>query len=101
MYQRNFYAVIGTTQKTFLRVVKTGLSLTLDSSEADGKFYVIKRHGTEVGLIWSSDKGIHLMHECLHATFWSLRKAGTILSYESEEAFTYHQSMLMRAFTRP
>ena len=37
-----------------------------------------------------------IVHECLHLTHYILRRAGVILSKESEEAFTYLQGYLVR-----
>jgi len=96
VYTRNFYVIAGVPNSKFLKIAKKELGVDFNPSGSDGKFYVIKRSGQEVGVIWSEDKTIHLMHELLHATFWVMESAGIELTRASEEAFTYYQSYLYR-----
>jgi hypothetical protein len=97
IYMVNFYAIVGVSNKEFCKAIKQDIKLTLPSSDSDGKFYEIERHGQKVGLIWSTDKTEHLTHECFHATSWALRKKGLYLGEDSEEAFSYYQQFLIKA----
>ena len=96
IYMVNFYAVVGMSNKKFCSIIKKDIKLELPKSDSHGKFYCIKRHGQEIGLIWSTDKTGHLTHECFHATSWALRKKGLELGEDSDEAFAYYQQFLIK-----
>lgn len=100
IYMVNFYAVVDMSNKEFCSIIKKDIKLELPKSDSDGKFYCIKRHGQEIGLIWSTDKTEHLTHECFHATSWALRKKGLELGEDSDEAFAYYQQFLIKAIRR-
>jgi len=96
IFMINFYAVVGMSNKVFCSIIKKDIKLELPSSNSDGKFYEIERHGQKIGLIWSSDKSEHLIHECCHATTWALRKKGIELSSDSDEIMAYYQQFLVK-----
>ena len=61
------------------------------SRSCTGKFEVYKKGDIEIGVIWLSEKaGMgHLVHECLHCTYYFMQDAGLFLSDNSEEAYAY------------
>ena len=99
VYRMNIWAVAGASHKTFCRLMKKELGATFAPTKSDGKFYTYVSKGRTVGVIWSSDKSVHLMHECAHATFWAMRERGIGFSEDAEDAFCYYQSFLFRALT--
>ena len=98
LYRLNFYAVAGTSHERFRAIMKAEIKHQFEPCTSQGHFYVIERGAKkkrqEIGVIWSNDDTFHLMHECLHATFWAMRSRGMVLSFDSEEAFTYYQGWL-------
>ncbi len=97
VFMTNFYAVVGKSHNIFRNIMKKEINIDIKKSNSDGKFYVIEQNEQEVGLIWSKDRTIHLIHECFHATSWALRIKGIELSNESDEIFSYYQQFLIKA----
>ena len=95
----NFWAMTKVSHEIFRKIMRSELKMEIEPTDCDGKFYSHKISGQVVGLIWSKDKGVHLMHECLHATFWAVERKGIELVLKSEEIYCYHQQFLFKCLT--
>ena len=96
VYMKNYYICIGVSNSKFRKIMKERINLDFDKENSDGKFYVRKRKGQNVGIIWSKDKSVTFIHECLHAVCWCMRDKDISLTFESEEAFTYLLQFLIK-----
>lgn len=101
IFGRNFYAVVGKPQKVYCAALKRLFNYeSAVEHDHSGYFQVLETEDKEVGTLWSCDSSSTLMHECLHATFWTMREVGVPLTEASEEAYTYYQEFLYDALTR-
>lgn len=99
MYRINFYYILATTQPDFCKILNDELNIEMEPKHDlsfVGRFVTAKKAGTEVGIIWTSNRNPEFIaHECLHAAFWTMESRGIVLSYSSEEAFTYMLQFLV------
>ena len=95
VYKVNVYACVGNKDKAF-GLFKKYLrhEFDLGGERCRGKFFSLRFQDQTVGVVWSRDFLIPLIHECLHATFWVMDYRGVELDEKSEEAFTYYHSFL-------
>lgn len=69
--------------------------------KSQASFCTIEKNGQNIGVIRCPIREkAHLMHECLHATFWIMEDIGIELCEKSEEAFCYTQMMIYNEICR-
>lgn len=104
MFKLNFYYLLATTQPDACQILSRDLNIQMEpkkDSSLVGRFVTADKGGTEVGIIWTSNRlPQFIAHECLHATFWAMDVRGVELSMSSEETFTYMLGFLVEEVTK-
>jgi hypothetical protein len=99
IYRQEFLVIFTPTHRKFCELIKkeTGICLEPEENEVTGCFHGMsnKKCGS-LGLIWSSDKSLNLVHELMHACSWTLRNRDIYLTEESEESYAYYYTYLYR-----
>lgn len=95
IFMINFYAVVGASEKQAKTIFKK-IGIDLDTRGSAGRFLSTRLNGNETGIIWSQDKGVYLVHECLHAAVWALDIRGINITEDSDEVLAYYQGWLLR-----
>ena len=99
---QNYFIIVTSSQKEFLKIVKKELNLDLEYDEScDGHFYYIKSkikgEITPIALLWCKNKIATIVHECCHAVWWSLCRKGFKITQDNDEPLTYHLEFLIKA----
>lgn len=96
IFMINFYAIVGVSEREVKKRLKK-IGIEIDTRGSSGRFFTTQRDGGAVGVIWSSDKGIYLTHECLHAAVWALDIRGINITEDSDEVLAYYQGWLLKS----
>jgi hypothetical protein len=96
IFMVNFYVIIGVPEGEAKRRFKR-MGIELDTKGTAGRFLATRRDGNEIGIIWSQDKGVYLVHECLHAAVWALDLRGIPVTVENDEVAAYYQMWLCKS----
>ncbi len=99
IFMINFYAVVGVPEGE-ARKRFNQIGIKLETKGTAGRFLGTKRDGNDVGIIWSEDKGVYLVHECLHAAVWALDIRGIPVTVENDEVAAYYQMWLCKSLKR-
>ena len=100
IYHQDFMVVFAPTHDKFRGIVLDELGIEIEPEEADGQFYgMYCPHGQHsIAIIWSSNKGGNLIHECFHACSWVLRNRNiNLLSDDADEAYAYYLTYIWQA----
>ena len=101
IYECNYYWIEAKDHAEYCKVMKRQFNLNIEVDPKDGHFRVIEKHGIPIGVIWAKrNQPDSIAHECFHAASYFLRSRGVELSDESDEAFAYLMSYLIRAITK-
>ena len=72
-----------------------GVSWNHDDSEC-GNFSTYRKNGTNVGVIWFTNKEQSLAHECFHAVCWILAQRDIEFNQATEEVYAYMLQYLIK-----
>jgi len=98
IYNQDYLVVLASSNSAFRKIVKKEVNLELpEANEASGQFHGYESNDNRLGIIWSKDMGETLIHECLHATSWTLNSRGICCDSQSgEEAWAYYITFLVK-----
>jgi hypothetical protein len=101
VYRQEYVIFFAPTYKKFCEIVKKEINFSPHQEEGDenviGEFNGLTNKGGSLGVIWSSDKTVNLMHELFHACAWTLRNRDIYLTPDSEETYAYYYTFLYRS----
>ena len=101
IFKANFYFFLGQTFKRYRANYKSIFGIYPEAAGGVSGFFSVETvKDTDIGCIYSDDKGSTLMHECLHATIWILRKRGININMDTDEVATYYQEFLVKWATK-
>ena len=103
IYRINYYFVTAKNWIDARKFIESHFMVKLerDLKERSGYFCILNKNKTECGVIWAVKNDYpYLAHEILHAVCWSMDRVGIKLSAESEEAYTYLHTFLMRSILK-
>jgi hypothetical protein len=99
-YRQEYLVVFAPNYKKFCEVVKKEIKFCPKQEEGDenctGEFTGLSNKHSSLGVIWSSDKSVNLVHELLHACAWTLRNRDIFLTPDAEETYAYYYAYLYR-----
>lgn len=99
IYRMNFFYFKGSRKLCNAQAQKLfNVTWNLDKN-LSGNFSVYIIGGQEAGLIWAADLPA-LVHECTHATIYTLSDRGVGLIDPKGEAYAYYTAFLYREITR-
>lgn len=100
-YRTNYYFILADSWKEARKFIEKFFKIDLKprrDGDKNGYFIALNQDGHDIGVIWArKNDHINLAHEILHAVFWTMDNVGMELCAESEEAFAYLHTFLMRA----
>ncbi len=100
VYMTNYYVFYGWKAKDFKDWYKRKYNEDLEYELLSGFCRVEPRNNCRIIFIWTNKKDIStLVHECLHATFFTLENR-FVLSYENDEAYCYLLESLVRRISK-
>jgi hypothetical protein len=100
VYMQEYLIIFAPTYKKFCEIIKKEINFSPRQGENDesvtGEFNGLTNKGGSLGIIWSSDKTINLVHEIYHACAWALRNRDIYLTEDTEESYAYYYTFLYR-----
>lgn len=101
IFRKNYYFFFNMSIPKYRKVYREIFKTDIDISDmVSGHFNVGQCGDTEIGCVYSKDKGRTLMHECLHAAMWGLTVAGVQVTQDNDEALAYYQEFLVKWATK-
>ena len=98
IFTQNFWYIEAKTHKQYAKIVKEKWDIELpEKTGTNGEMVPIEKKGQEIILIWTEKNDLKsIVHECMHATAYSLRRHGTELTDSSEETYCYLIAFLFK-----
>ena len=96
VYNQEYLVIFAPNHKKFREIVRKELNFCPHIEEEEneshitGEFNGLTNKGGSLGLIWSSDKSLNLIHELMHACAWTLRNREIFLTPDAEETYAYY-----------